>query len=93
VFQTYTRGKSHTIPKKDADIEKLRQSYIDSHRCIPGRVAPSKKDKPSDVTTKGVITLSTTALITRWINGRDFERATHEIWDNSSSDGTSDDEE
>jgi hypothetical protein len=71
---------------KDADVRKLQQSYLDSHQWVPGRVAPSKKDKPSDVTTKGVITLSTTSLISRWVNGRDFERATHEIWDDSSSD-------
>jgi hypothetical protein len=93
VFQTYKRGKSHTTPKKDADVLKLRESYVNNHHHINGRVAPSKKDKASDTTTKGAITLNTGALLARWSDGRDFERATYEIWDDSSPDEFSDDEE
>ncbi|KAK7035429.1 hypothetical protein VNI00_011960 [Paramarasmius palmivorus] len=36
-FETYTRGKHHTVPKKDEDIKRLQQSYNTEHSHQDGR--------------------------------------------------------
>ena len=47
-LQTLSRGKKHTVPKIEHDIQVLQQSYQTAqlHRYEPGRRIRSRRDKP-----------------------------------------------
>lgn len=82
-FGTLTRGKKHTVPKKELDIQKLQQSYQSSgyHKYCRGRQINSKKDRAVDYTTKGHLKLQRGKILRKWAEQRTFERATTENWD------------
>lgn len=81
-FGTLTRGKKHTTPKKELDVEKLQQAYQTSgyHRYQRGREI-SSKDHAADYATKGCLKLQGGKILRKWIDLRTFERATTENWE------------
>jgi len=82
-FNTLARGKSHGIPKKDADVKLLESTYRASnvHEYRPGRkLVGSKRDRVQDVLTKGVVKLHSGPTLKRWHFGRSFPRALDEVW-------------
>jgi hypothetical protein len=82
-FGTLSRGKNHTIPKKDLDVRRLQQSYKTSgyHRYHAGREINSKKDHAVDYATKGCLKLLRGKILRKWKDLRTFERTTAERWD------------
>jgi hypothetical protein len=82
-FGTLTRGKRHTVPKKELDVQKLQESYrlSDYHKYHRGRDINSKKDQAADYTTKGCLKLQRGKFLRKWVELRTFERATRENWD------------
>jgi hypothetical protein len=93
-FRTLTRGKKHSTPKKDADVEKLQKAYRASgyHRYQRGRTINSKKDRAADYATKGCLKLQRGKIIGKWHELRSYERATTEHW-NSLLDGEDSEED
>lgn len=51
----------------------------------------SKEDRAKDIVTKGLLELRKGGILTRWVDGRSYPRATYELWDDdvSSSEGDS----
>ena len=82
-FGTYTRGKKHTVPRKDLNVKKLRESYSLSGylHFKSGRVIPQKEDNAKDYTLAGAIKLNKGKVLNRWNHLRQFERATTEDWE------------
>lgn len=87
-FGTLTRGKKHTIPKKELDVTQLFDSYCDAkvHDYKPGRKV-SKGDHASDYATEGCLEMMNGKMLRNWVEGRSFKRATNQEW---SSDPDSD---
>ena len=81
-FGTLTRGKKHTIPKKELDVHKLQDSYRSAgyHKYLAGREINSKKDRAADYATNGCLKLQRGNILQKWIDLRTFERATTETW-------------
>jgi hypothetical protein len=94
-FQTLTRGKKHTIPKKATDVKKLQKSYQASrfHNYTAGCTIKTKADCAVDYTTKGLLTLSLGRSIAKWVHGRSFECTTMEDWDIFSDDESESEQE
>ena len=95
-FGTLTRGKRHTVPKKEHDIQKLQKSYrlSDYHNLYHrGREINSKQDQATDYTTKGSLKLQRGKLIQKWVGLQTFERATRENWDDMLDDEDSENED
>ncbi|KAJ2936354.1 hypothetical protein H1R20_g739, partial [Candolleomyces eurysporus] len=91
-FGTLVRGKQHTIPSAEKDIQKLRKSYADSelHKVKKGRKHATAKDKAKDVTLEGNLKLQKRQTLEKWNMGRAFERSVDESWaesDSGSEDG------
>ena len=93
-FGTLTRGKKHTTPKKELDVEKLQQAYRASgyHRYERGREIDSQKDRSSDYATKGCLKLLKGKILQKWRDQRTYERATTEIWGDITDDENSEEE-
>lgn len=81
-FGTLTRGKSHTNPEREKDVERLQKSYTKStfHRTKGGRKINSKADTYTDYATKGCTKLLQGKILKKWVQLRTFERATTESW-------------
>ncbi|KAK7015543.1 hypothetical protein VNI00_019077 [Paramarasmius palmivorus] len=79
-FETYTRGKRHTVPKKEADVRRLLEAYHGTHTQERGRKI-GKKDKGKDFLHHGVHELLYGKWLSDWHDGRYFVRATSEEWD------------
>jgi hypothetical protein len=82
-FGTLSRGKKHTIPKKELDVQRLQQAYNTSgyHRYSAGREINSKNDRAMDYATNGCLKLQRGKILRKWKDLRTFERATSERWD------------
>lgn len=82
-FGTYTRGNKHTVPKKDQDVTRLRESYSSSGylHFENGRVISQKEDKAKDYLLIGALKINTGKVLHRWNHLRSFERATTEDWE------------
>lgn len=67
VFKADTRGKKHTVPRKDLDVVRLQESYQLSrvHIYEPGRKLPSERDRVVDLLTQGCLKLQTTNILQR----------------------------
>jgi hypothetical protein len=93
-FGTLTRGKKHTVPKKELDVAKLQQVYKESgyHKFKMGRKA-KKNAKAVDITTAGAIKLTSLDVLKRWIDLRTFTRSTAERWNELLGDSGSEPEE
>jgi hypothetical protein len=94
-FGTLTRGKKHTVPKKELDVQKLQESYrlSDYHKYHRGREINSKKDRAADYTTNGCLKLQRGKLLRKWVELRTFERATRENWHDILDDEDSENED
>ncbi|EEB90164.1 hypothetical protein MPER_11668 [Moniliophthora perniciosa FA553] len=88
-FQTYTRGKKHTVPKKDADVDMLCRVYEQSayHKYVPGRTITSKGDKAADFYREGQAKFIRGIVIQTWHQNRYFERSTEEEWNSEGESG------
>jgi hypothetical protein len=85
-FGTVVRGMKHTTPKKDEDVRKLEKAYQEVHNDRPGRPQmKSKDDCAKDLVTKGFLDLRKGSVLARWVDGRTYPRATHELWDEDCS--------
>lgn len=97
-FGTLARGKKHTVPSREKDIEKLQKSYATAklHEVQEGRkIWSDKKDQAMDFISDGASKLCTTHLLSRWNDGRAFDRSLAEEWDtdtDTGSEGVADDE-
>lgn len=80
-FGTLTRGKKHTVPKKEADVRRLVDSYQGAgiHVHEPGRTI-RKREQATDYSLKGCLRLQRGGTISRWVDGRSFGRATSQEW-------------
>jgi hypothetical protein len=90
-FKTLTRGKKHTVPKQDLDVQTLQSSYHASciHNRVPGRKSETERDHASDVTLRGVILLHKGKVLKRWTDNRAFARSIEQEWDLLSEDDSS----
>ncbi|PBK71762.1 hypothetical protein ARMSODRAFT_1016752 [Armillaria solidipes] len=86
-FRTLTRGKWHTIPKKEKDVQKLEKLFQDSkyHTFMPGRKLKAGKDKAKDFIAKGVLKLWEGNTLSNWMNNQTFECSTEEDWEDVES--------
>ncbi|RDB26990.1 hypothetical protein Hypma_005135 [Hypsizygus marmoreus] len=77
-FKTVMRGKKHTVPKAELDIQALHKSYrsSDVHKYIPGRKHALEADHAKDFIAVGALELGTGKLLQRWVDGRSFRRST-----------------
>ncbi|KAJ7774231.1 hypothetical protein DFH07DRAFT_732844, partial [Mycena maculata] len=86
-FKTRVRGRKHTVPKKELDIQELQKWYKASkvHAFVPDRKIKSKlkssPDRPKDTVSKGGAAIQTGKTLERWIENRTVERSTTENWD------------
>lgn len=89
-FNTLTRGKKHTVPQKELDVQKLQDSYNASklHTEIPGRKRFSEKDYEKDYISAGALSFSDGKLLERWISERAMERSTGQEWYTGDSSGS-----
>ena len=89
-FNTLTRGKKHTVPQKEVDVQKLQDSYNASklHMEIPGRKRFSDKDYEKDYISAGALSFSDGKLRERWISDRMMERSTAQEWYTGDSSGS-----
>lgn len=90
-FKTLTRGKKHTVPKKDLDVQTLQNSYHESrvHTRVSGRKSETERDHATDVTARGVSVFLTGKIMKRWTDNRTFERSMEQEWSLPSSDDSS----
>ncbi|KAJ3546980.1 hypothetical protein NMY22_g1840 [Coprinellus aureogranulatus] len=88
-FGTLARGKKHTVPSREKDIETLQKTYATAqlHEIRPGRHNWSdKRDNARDFIDAGAHKVSMTQLLSRWNAGRAFERSLAEEWGEDSED-------
>ncbi|KAJ7621616.1 hypothetical protein DFH06DRAFT_1233093 [Mycena polygramma] len=87
-FNTASRGKKHTVPKKELDIQSLQKWYRDSrvHKFTPRRRIGIQKDQPKDYIALGQTALLTKNRMDRWKESRYFPRSTTEDWADFSDD-------
>lgn len=76
----YARGKSHTDPDKEADVQRLMEAYkaVGVHCNKPGRKLP-EGDRVPDCIQLGLRTAQMWAATGRWAENRLQERSTEEI--------------
>lgn len=79
-FNHFRRGKSHTNPDKEGDIQRLQDSYhaAGCHSYKPGRKL-ADVDRAEDYLAIGSDPVKLTATIKRWVENRVSERSTQEI--------------
>ena len=93
-FGMLTRGKKHTVPKKELDVTKLQQVYDESryHKFEMGRKA-KKNAKAVNTTTEGAIKLTSLNILKRWIDLHTFTWSTSERWSDLVGDSGSEPDE
>lgn len=81
-IRSLQRGKSHTNPSKEKDIERLEDSYQTSevHSEQKGRKMRHASDIITDIVSQGANKLFTGKVIERWWEQRDLLWATTEEW-------------
>ncbi|KAJ7048080.1 hypothetical protein C8F01DRAFT_1197046 [Mycena amicta] len=89
VFNTLSRGKKHTIPKKEGDIQKLMGRLKGVHGYERGRTGEAE-DVPDDYLAKGGQTWMSGATWANWKEKRTFVRSTEERYHDSSKGDISD---
>ncbi|KAK7002145.1 hypothetical protein R3P38DRAFT_3609227 [Favolaschia claudopus] len=76
-FNTLTRGKKHTSPSKEKDIQALLGRLEDVHEFKPGRKL-DEEDKPEDYIAAGGQTWIFGETRENWRKKRNFKRSTEE---------------
>ena len=89
-FNTLTRGKKHTVPQKELDVQKLQDSYNASklHTEILGCKRFLEKDYEKDYISAGALSFSDGRLREQWISERAMERSTGQEWYTGESSGS-----
>ncbi|KAJ7055139.1 hypothetical protein C8F01DRAFT_994622 [Mycena amicta] len=76
-FNTLTRGKKHTSPKKEGDIQKLLEQFQGVHGFVVGRQV-SPEDKSENYFEAGGEKWMGGSVRQNWKDKRQFERSTEE---------------
>ncbi|TFK58743.1 hypothetical protein BDN72DRAFT_781667 [Pluteus cervinus] len=86
-FKTLARGKKHTIPRREFDIQTLQNSYQASniYTYTPKRKPASKDDRVKDLLKIGAEKLLKTKVLERWVDHRSFLRSEDQLWSESES--------
>lgn len=76
-FNTLTRGRKHTTPDAERDINRLMDSYTESqiYQYRAGRMVKSGADWFQDIVAKGAGNIAREDVIHRWSDKRSFVRA------------------
>ncbi len=87
-FGTYKRGKSHTVPTREKDVQVLQKAYHLSqyHVYTRGRTIEKKDDKAKDYIEEGMGKLHSGKVLYKWRNQRSFKRSVAEDWSEEESD-------
>ncbi|TDL30201.1 hypothetical protein BD410DRAFT_709862 [Rickenella mellea] len=77
------RGKRHTSPAKEDDIDKLSKIFTHAqlHRTVFSRKFKNKADKSPDFVAKGLDKILTTNYINTWWTNRTYMRETDNDWE------------
>ncbi|KAK7040683.1 hypothetical protein VNI00_009589 [Paramarasmius palmivorus] len=78
-FETYTRGKRHTAPKKVKDIQRLVNSYKELHKLHEGRTL-HKDDRAKDYLLTGADKVLYGGWLDKWHDNRFFVRSTQQMY-------------
>ncbi|KAL0569336.1 hypothetical protein V5O48_012628 [Marasmius crinis-equi] len=84
-FMTLTRGRKHTVPKKEADVNLLCGVFEEStyHIVTNGRVIKSDQDKAKDFQQLGQQAFVQGGTLENWHNNRSYGRSVQESWSDS----------
>ncbi|KAK6981385.1 hypothetical protein R3P38DRAFT_3333825 [Favolaschia claudopus] len=74
-FNTLTRSKRHTAPKKEQDIQKLLERLLGVHSNRRGRQL-DKEDRSEDYIANGVQSMVSGSILETWKKNRTYERNT-----------------
>ncbi|KAF8064098.1 hypothetical protein FPV67DRAFT_1420267 [Lyophyllum atratum] len=89
-FGTLTRGKKHTVPKREKDVSGLHKSYRTSGyhtKCLTGRKI-RKEDKAEDLILEGSLKVQRGTVLKKWVDGRTFKRSKVERWGEDEASGS-----
>ncbi|KAK7023628.1 hypothetical protein VNI00_016590 [Paramarasmius palmivorus] len=78
-FETYTRGKRHTAPKKEKDVQRLVNSYKELHKLHEGRTL-HKDDRAKDYLLTGADKVLYGGWLDKWHDNRFFVRSTQQMY-------------
>lgn len=90
-FSTGNHGLRHGVPKKNADVKLLQDSYQAAkvHEYIKGHTQTgSKRDKYPDFISNGLVKLQTATMLFTWVDGRNFWHSHIEDWEDDVSDNS-----
>jgi hypothetical protein len=92
-FNTASRGKKHKVPKKELDLTGMQKWLGDSKatKTIRARKMGSKVDQPKNYPGMGQLNLQLKKRMQRWVENRNFPRATSENWAEYSDSSDEDD--
>ncbi|KAJ7272390.1 hypothetical protein C8J57DRAFT_1599607 [Mycena rebaudengoi] len=92
-FNTASRGKKHKVPKKELDLTGMQKWLGDSKatKTIRARKMGSKVDQPKNYPGMGQLNLQLKTRMQRWVENRNFPRATSENWAEYSDSSDEDD--
>ncbi|GLB45643.1 hypothetical protein LshimejAT787_2500350 [Lyophyllum shimeji] len=85
-FGTLTRGKKHTIPKKEEDVQTLHKSYHTSgHHKRSATISKIrlKKDRAEDFASDGFKKFQSGSVLGKWVHQRTFTRSKAERWEDN----------
>lgn len=87
-FGTLTRGKKHTVPKKETDVNLLRRLFSQekANTYEKGRTIKAGDDKATDFFEKGLLQWMVGKVQETWHGNRNFVRSTAEEWNEADSD-------
>ncbi|PPR03568.1 hypothetical protein CVT24_007608 [Panaeolus cyanescens] len=95
-FKTVVRGKRHTVPSAEKDIQQLQEIHKSEsskyHDYHPGRKIKDAANKADDFTHLGFLKLQRGDVLSNWIGSRTFERSVRETWPPEAHEDPEDDE-
>ncbi|EIW75949.1 hypothetical protein CONPUDRAFT_76987 [Coniophora puteana RWD-64-598 SS2] len=82
-IRTLRRGVAHTAPSKNADVQRLKNTYKSSkvNERQNGRMGLTESDWVVDVVSEGAIHLFRRQTMSKWWAKRNRRRKTTELWD------------
>lgn len=93
-FETYKRGKKHSVPRKTTDVATLQTFYEDLHTLEEGRYITQlttkgkrriSSNRAQNFWARGFEAVSTGGILERWHDNRYFVRSVNEDWLETSS--------
>ena len=84
-MKTLSRGKKHTVPTKEADVQKLLDVYIASeiHKFGRERRKVGSTVVMRDFVADGFLKLQKSKVLEEWHKSRNFDRSSEQIWSDS----------